>query len=73
MRLLLLLAFAELTDRWSIFLLVFDAMRRFTLLSLASEVGGIMGLLFGVGAVNVLSHSLKAAAYGQRYINRILT
>ena len=44
-------------------------MPKFTWVSLLAEVGGIMGLLFGVGIINIVSALLKSLFLGKSYLN----
>ena len=41
----------------------------FTWFSMFGEIGGIMGLLFGVGIINVLGGLLKSFVLGKEYLN----
>jgi hypothetical protein len=34
-----------------------------------AEVGGLMGLLFGVGIINIVTVVIKAGVLGKKYIN----
>ena len=45
----------------------------YSALNLAAEMGGIMGLLFGVGIVNVITWMLKAVYLGRHSLRRMLT
>ena len=42
---------------------------RYTWFSMMGEVGGIMGLLFGVGIINVIASLLKSMIIGKEYVN----
>jgi len=42
---------------------------RYTWFSLLAEVGGLMGLLFGVGIINIVTVVIKAGVLGKKYIN----
>ena len=44
-------------------------MPRYTWFSLLAEVGGLMGLLFGVGIINIITVVIKATILGKKYIN----
>ena len=41
----------------------------YTWFSMFGEIGGIMGLLFGVGIINVLGGLLKSFVLGKEYLN----
>eukprot|EP00499_Haloplacidia_sp_CaronLabIsolate_P001781 CAMPEP_0196783022 /NCGR_PEP_ID=MMETSP1104-20130614/12297_1 /TAXON_ID=33652 /ORGANISM="Cafeteria sp., Strain Caron Lab Isolate" /LENGTH=312 /DNA_ID=CAMNT_0042153271 /DNA_START=31 /DNA_END=966 /DNA_ORIENTATION=- len=48
--------------------MVIKELPRYTWLSLGAEVGGIVGLLYGIGIVNVISGIIKSIFLGKSYV-----
>ena len=44
-------------------------MPKYTWFSLMAEIGGLMGLLFGVGVINIITMLIKMVLLGKKYIN----